>query len=254
MFNIEDFDIKLDTEIIGRNFIFVEELDSTNNYLMNNDNLPDGTVILAELQTAGKGRLKRTWTADKGDNITFSVLLDRKFKDNTVNIINLGISLAAALTLENLYQFDVNLKWPNDVLVSGKKIAGILLESSSKGNLIEKIVAGIGINVNQTQFPGKYNIPPTSIRNEFKKAVSRERFMSEMLNNFEAVLDKIDEHKDKVISDWKNRCRSIGEQIKLHDGSVPKYGVFEDIDQNGYLILRQGETRQKIHFGDVSVI
>jgi BirA family biotin operon repressor/biotin-[acetyl-CoA-carboxylase] ligase len=254
MFNIEEFDIKLDTEIVGRNFIYCDELDSTNALLLaSKDFNQNGTVILAEFQIKGRGRKNRTWISNAGQNLTFSILLKDDFKEQKINTINLGASLAVAQAIENLFQLDVELKWPNDVLVDKKKIAGILLESSSKGNKISRVVVGIGINVNQPNFPGKFEIQPTSIRKEFKTMVNRERLLSEVLNIFEDILTVSKKNQLKILNDWRSRCKMIGERIKIVEEDKIKSGIFEDIDDDGFLILKIGEKREKIHFGDVSL-
>lgn len=254
MFNIEEFDIKLDTEIIGRNFIYCDEVDSTNSVLLLSKEFNrDGTVLLAEFQSKGRGRKDRTWVSNAGQNLTFSILLKEEFKEKKVNLINLGSALSVAQSIENLYQLDVELKWPNDVLVNKKKIAGILLESSSKGNKINKVVIGIGINVNQPNFPGKFDIQPTSIRKEFKSIVSREKLLSEVLNNFEDILMQIKNDPNKILNDWRNRCKMIGEKVKIVLDDNIKIGIFDDIDENGFLILKVGDNIEKIHYGDVSL-
>lgn len=254
MFNIEEFDIKLDTDVIGRNFIYSDEVSSTNSELLNNKDFgQNGTVLLAEFQNNGKGRKNRTWISNAGQNLTFSILLKGDFKGNTANIINLGTSAAVGQSLENLYQLRVELKWPNDVLVNKKKISGILVESSSKSNKISKLVIGIGINVNQPNFPGKFEIQPTSVRREFKETVSRERLLSEVLNNFEDMLNLVQYDPNKILNDWRNKCKLIGEKIKIIEDDEIRTGVFEDIDDNGFLILKSGEKRNVIHFGDVSL-
>lgn len=254
MFNIEEFDIKLDTEVIGRNFIYCDEVDSTNSVLLTSKEFNrDGTVLLAEYQSKGRGRKNRTWVSNAGQNLTFSILLKSDLKEKKVNLINLGSALSVAQSIENLYQLDVELKWPNDVLVNKKKIAGILIESSSKGNKINKLVVGIGINVNQPNFPGKFDIQPTSIRKEFKSIVSREKLLSEVLNNFENILMQIKNEPNKILNDWRNRCKMIGEKVKIVLDDKIKMGIFEDIDENGFLILKTGDIIEKIHYGDVSL-
>lgn len=254
MFNLEDFDIKLDTEAIGRNFIYCEEVESTNGLLLDSKEFnKDGTVVLAEFQTAGRGRKDREWLSNAEQNLTFSILLKRDFKPNYLNLINLGSSLSIAQALENLYQFKVELKWPNDVLLNKKKVAGILLESISKGNSIEKAVIGIGINVNQPNFTGKFSIHPTSVRKEFKREVSRERLMSEILNLFEINLNLAKSNPEKLLNDWKTRCFMLGEKIKIFDGDDSKFGIFDDIDENGFLVLKMKDKTERIHFGDVSL-
>ncbi|MEW5842569.1 MAG: biotin--[acetyl-CoA-carboxylase] ligase [Bacteroidota bacterium] len=254
MFNIEEFDIKLDTEFVGRNFIYSDEVDSTNSVLLTSKEFTqNGTVILAEHQSKGRGRKNREWLSSPGQNLTFSILLKRDLKESKINMINLGAAISVAQAIENLYQLNVELKWPNDVLIGKKKIAGILIESTSKGNKISKLVVGIGINVNQPNFPGKFDIPPTSVRKEFHSLVSREKLLSEVLNNFESILDEAKEDYKKILNNWRSRCKMIGEKVKIVDEEKTRFGLFEDIDDDGFLILKQGEKREKIHYGDVSI-
>ncbi len=256
MFNIEEFDIKLSTDIIGRNFVYTEEIDSTNKALMSSKEFTkDGTVLLSEYQTAGKGRKSRVWYSNAGQNLTFSILLARQLKSEQLNLINLSASIAIASSLENLFQLNTNLKWPNDVLINNKKIAGILLESSVIGNQIEKIIVGIGINVNQYSFTGssEFITPPTSVKNEFKKDVSRERILSEILNNFEQLLNLISKNPSHIIETWKSKSKLLGENVRIIEGDEVKFGKFEDLDENGFMILKMGNKTEKIHFGDVSL-
>ena len=254
MFNIEKFDIKLDTEIIGRNFIYCEEIDSTNSFLINSkEYTKHGTVLLSENQTAGRGRKDRQWFSAPDQNLTFSILLNEDLNSEIINIINLGSSLAVAQSIENLYQLPCELKWPNDVLVNKRKVAGILLESASSGADLTRVVIGIGINVNQPNFTGKFIIPPTSIKKEFKNSIERERLLSEFLNNFEIVLEQCSNDPQKVLNDWKTRCKMLGERIKIVEEDKTFSGILDDIDENGFLILKIGDKKEIIHYGDVSL-
>lgn len=254
MFNIEEFDIKLDTEVIGRSFIYCDEVDSTNSLLLTSREFNShGTVILAEHQKHGRGRKNREWYSNSGQNLTFSILLKGEYKQEQVNLINLGAAVSVAQALENLFQLNVELKWPNDVLIQKKKVCGILLESTSKGDKLSKIVVGIGINVNQPTFPGKFDIPPTSVRKEFHEEVSRERLLSEILNNFETVIELSESNPQKILDDWRYRCKMIGEKVKVVEETKTKFGIFVDIDTDGFMILKVGEEKIKIHYGDVSL-
>ncbi|HSL90024.1 MAG TPA: biotin--[acetyl-CoA-carboxylase] ligase [Ignavibacteriaceae bacterium] len=257
MFNIEAFDLKLNTEFIGRNFVYAEELSSTNSFLLdkNSNYNYNGTVVLAEKQSIGRGRMDRTWYSQKDQNLTFSILLKGNKKVNSrINLINFAATLSVAMSIENLYQQRTNLKWPNDVLLSGKKVSGILLESTSSGSRIERIVVGIGINVNQSIFQGKFNIEPTSIRNEINDMVDRERFLAEVLNNFEWLLTRVTENDEFILKEWRERCNMLGERITVSDGTKTQYGIFEDIDDSGFLLLKTKEKVERIHFGDVSIV
>jgi len=254
LFNIEKFDIKLSTETIGRNFIYCEDIDSTNSFLLKSKEYnKHGLVFFAEYQSAGRGRRNRTWLSTKEQNLTFSIMLKDGISADNINILILGASVAVAQALENLYQFKVNLKWPNDVLINNKKISGILVESTSKGSKIEKAVIGIAVNVNQAGFTGQFNIQPTSVRKEFRKEVSREKLLSEILNCFEEIFNLSINNKEKVLNDWRMRCNLIGEKIKIEDGDKTIHGIFEDIDENGYLQLKTNNEITSIHFGEISL-
>lgn len=254
MFNLENFGIKLNTEFIGRNFIFFEEIDSTNTYLMRKENNVDisGTVVLAEFQTKGRGRMDRVWNSDTAQNLTFSILLVRNknlFKH--LNFLNFSAALAVASSIENLFQLKPELKWPNDILINRKKTCGILVETVTSQNEIERVVIGIGINVNQTQFKGEYNYPPTSLRNQLGREIEREKLLAEVLNNFEHYLNKLKTNKTLILNDWKMRCRMIGEKISVRQNDEIKYGIFEDVDENGFLLLRTKNGIEKITAGDL---
>ena len=257
MFSFEIFDIKLDTEFIGRNFIFSEEADSTNSELLDKGNkyTINGTVFYTEKQLKGRGRKNRPWYSAKELNLTFSILLtNKKYITENPVLLNFVSSLAVGNALENLYQLKVELKWPNDVLINGKKICGILTESTSEGNKIDRLVIGVGINVNQTMFQGSYNIPPTSVRLEINENAEREKLLAEVLNNIEELLRVFIESPETIIKDWKQRCSMIGDKISITEGEEVKYGIFEDVDENGFLLLKNNNDKvEKIHFGDVSL-
>jgi len=254
MFNLESFGIKLNTDFIGRNFIYFEEIDSTNTYLLNQENKINisGTVVLAEFQTKGRGRMDRVWKSDSAQNLTFSILfVKNKSLLESLNFLNFSAALAVASSIENLYQLKPELKWPNDILINRKKTCGILIETVTTKNEIEKVVVGIGINVNQSQFTGEYNYPPTSIRIQLGKEVERERLLAEILNNFEHYINKLKTNKDNIINEWKMRCKMMGEKISVRLSNEIKYGIFDDIDENGFLLLRTKNGIEKITAGDL---
>lgn len=256
MFNIEAFDIKLNTEFIGRNFIYADEVVSTNTLLLDKKNNynTNGTVLLAEKQTKGRGRKDRVWYSAPESNLTFSILLTKdKLLFNSINFLNFAASLGVATAIENLYQLKTSLKWPNDVLINSKKTSGILIESISQGSKIERVVIGIGVNVNQNSFQGTFNYPPTSIRNELGHNVDREKLMAEILNNFETLIEKIKVDKRELLKDWKLRCDMIGEKISIVENDKEIFGIFDDIDDEGFLLLKTKGKIEKIHFGDVTL-
>lgn len=257
MFNLEIFDIKLETDFIGRNFIYCDEIESTNTVLMSGKQnyKKSGTVYLAEKQLKGKGRKNREWQSAKGLNLTFSILLNKEtLVELNPNHLNLVASLAVAEAIENLHQLKTELKWPNDVMIDKKKVAGILMESSAKGNIVERVVIGIGINLNQLTFHGEFNFPPTSLKLELGTNIYRENILAEILNRFEERLYELEQSPANVIKDWRSKCDMIGYKITITENDNIKSGIFHDIDDNGYLLLKSNNVIEKIHFGDVSFI
>ncbi|OGU27109.1 MAG: biotin--[acetyl-CoA-carboxylase] ligase [Ignavibacteria bacterium GWA2_35_9] len=257
VFNLENFDIKLDTEIIGRNIIYIDETPSTNSFLLDPaiSGNTNGTILIAEKQIKGRGRKDRQWYSTKGLNLTFSILLtNKKYFTKRFNLINFATALSTAIAIENLFQSRTELKWPNDVLINKKKVAGVLIESTSKGEKIERVVIGIGINVNQTSFQGSFNVQPTSLKNETGGTVIRETLLAELLNVFEETLEQVISNYKWILKEWKQRCGMIGERISVSDGEKTKNGIFDDIDENGFMILKNKDKVEKIYFGDVSIV
>ncbi|HEY7752143.1 MAG TPA: biotin--[acetyl-CoA-carboxylase] ligase [Ignavibacteriaceae bacterium] len=257
LFDISKFDIKLDTNFIGRVFFLMDEIDSTNTQLLSGKKIykESGTVLLAEKQTSGKGRRERTWVSQKEQNLTFSILLTYlKSLKEKLNLINLASALSIAISIENLFQLKCEMKWPNDVLINRKKVSGILIETSILGKKIERIVIGMGINVNQNTFQGEFSIPPTSLKLELNKAVEREILLAEILNNFEEQLETVNENPRRILHDWKSRCRMIGDKITVQNDHETRTGIFEDLDNDGFMILNTKGKLEKIHYGDVSLL
>jgi len=257
MFELENFDIKLETDFIGRNFIYCDEIESTNTELLagKQQYKKTGTVLLAEKQIAGKGRKDRTWQSARGLNLTFSILLMKDVLSGIyVNHLNLAASLAVASAIENLYQLKTELKWPNDVLIDKKKVSGILTETSIKGTKIERVVIGIGINLNQIVFQGEFNFPPTSLKLELGNNIEREIILAEILNIFEGLLLELESKPKVILNEWRAKCQMIGDKITITENDEVKSGIFYDIDENGYLLLKRKDSIEKIHFGDVSFV
>jgi BirA family biotin operon repressor/biotin-[acetyl-CoA-carboxylase] ligase len=102
-------------------------------------------------------------------------------------------------------------------------------------------------------FEGKFNVPPTSIRKEFGKATSRERLLAEILNEFEKAFKKVLKNPEDILNNWRSKCKMIGEKVKIINGDKEIYGVFDDIDENGFLLLKEMDGVKRVHSGDVSL-
>ncbi len=253
-FRIPSFDLKLETEWLGRNFIYLDEIDSTNSYALHNSEVEEnGTVVLADKQTSGRGRLDRQWHSAKGQNLTFSLLLSpSKTLMKNFGFLTFGTAVAVAKTIENLYRLDINLKWPNDVLIGRKKLAGILIESSSAGDTINRIVLGIGLNCNQTLFDGQYKLEPTSLRMQIRQEIDREKLLADLLAELETMIHQVLKDPTVILKEWKSRVKLFGEKIIINSGKDELIGIFEDVSDEGYLLLRtQDRKLHTIVTGDV---
>lgn len=255
-FRFEEFDIRLETQWVGRSFYYFDEGTSSNSILLKDEEkFVNGAVVLVEDQSEGRGRLDRSWESFAGQNLTFSLLLtDTSFRQGNPPLLSFVASLAVARALDTLYQLSPNLKWPNDVLVKGRKICGILLEASSSGSSLSKIVIGIGINVNQPWFKGEYRTPPTSLKMENDKSNSREVLLAEVLNQFEELTEIYLKDPEKIIKEWKQYCNDMGEKITIDQNGRLITGTFEGIDKNGCMLLEIDGRNTVINYGDVSIV
>lgn len=255
LFDYKKFDMRLETEWLGRSFSYLEETESTNLFAMKNaQSLANGTVIFAEKQFKGKGRMERIWYSTKSHNLTFSVLLNNpEVIPQSLVAINFGAALSVAYAVEAIYQIPLNLKWPNDILAGTRKMAGILIETGIQGNSINKVVIGIGLNVNQTTFQGEFMLEPTSVAIEAGQTAEREKLLAEILNNLEEILKNAETDPLRIVTQWKEKCRLIGDKVSIIQNGKTIYGIFEDVDNDGNLILDTGVKSLKVAFGDVSL-
>lgn len=182
----------LNTEFLGRNFLFFKTIDSTQTKLKSLKPIIIGTTVCTDNQTEGLGTHDRKWYTGIGKNIAFSFVLTPDC--NIENIKNITVIIAEVLinVLKKLYNIQLEIKEPNDIYYKGKKVAGILTETVCKGEKVRAIYVGIGINVNQEVFPGNLNEIATSLKREFDMEFDRERIIVEFLNWFE------DEYKGMI--------------------------------------------------------
>lgn len=148
---------RLHTEQMGKNCIFLESVDSTNNYAKRiaEQGAETGTLVVAEEQTGGKGRRGRSWETPKGANIAMTILLKPQIRPEHASRLTLLMAMAVVRGIQSVTGLEAGIKWPNDVVVDGHKVCGILTEMSTEVDYINYVVIGTGINVNQTEFPGR---------------------------------------------------------------------------------------------------
>ena len=232
-----------------------DKLDSTNKYALNNiAGILPNTVIQAEIQEAGRGRFSRKWISDKAHNCYISFVLkpDLKYRDNFPNLTQY-LSVVLCQELEK-YELVPNIKWPNDVQVNGKKIAGILSEVAFSGHDFGGIVLGIGVNLNlETTDLDKIDIPATSINLEISKEVNSSEFIENFVKSF---FEKYDEVLEKGFSSIKAQyisyCNFIGKEITIKNPEPTTLGTAIGISDDGALeILTPIGDVQKVISGDM---
>lgn len=206
-----------------------DSIDSTNSYLKTHENEYENfTFVFSKFQTSGKGRENRTWFSEANKNLIFSYLIKDKNLISKYKAISLGTATLVARFLEKFKNFDVQIKWPNDIYVEGKKICGVLLE----GNLPNYLVVGVGLNVNQTNFNDEYRTPPTSIKLISKKDSDLDK-LSEDISNF-IVKHIVKKDFEKKTYDFVcSHNYLLNKKVKVNNVS----GVVTGVDKNFNILI-----------------
>lgn len=249
----------LQTKRFGRSIFLRREVDSTNTWAKELARLgaEEGTVAIAETQTAGRGRLGRKWISPRG-GLWFSVVLRPRMSPSEAVGLVFVAGLAVAEVLQEKFDLKVETKWPNDVLVNGRKVCGILAEMNTKGRTVNFVVLGLGVNANflvEKVFPESLKKAATSVEKELGQKVQLEEL-------FKAVLEKLESSYDQcaerglafLLAKWKKHVAFLGRKVEVRSGSEKLLGVALDVDGDGGLVLRleDGSTR-RVLAGDVSL-
>ncbi|MFA5904937.1 MAG: biotin--[acetyl-CoA-carboxylase] ligase [Desulfobacula sp.] len=234
-------------EFENRIFHF-QELESTMDQAKSlaKSHAPHLSLVIAENQTTGRGRLNRKWVSSRG-GLWFTLILKPCIPPVLSYIYNFAASLCLSKTLNCLFDLDVKVKWPNDLLLNGKKLAGLLSEMETKGDMAEFVNIGIGLNVNNE--PGKYEPKAISIRDVLNRVVSRQLILKTFLIDFQDQVKTID--YVNIISLWKKQTSTIGSQVRIETFGEIFEGLAVDVDETGALIIQDktGEAK-KIIYGD----
>lgn len=248
----------MDTRWIGHPMFRMQEVDSTNEEAKRyaSQGVESGALIVAERQTAGKGRRGRSWSNRAGKGLQMSALLRPPLTPAEASGLTLAAALSVCFAVESMYpQSRPQIKWPNDVLLGTRKICGILLELLL-GKEENSVVVGIGVNVNNTGFPDELKEKATSLWIEQGETTDRERLMERIWQEFEAVYDRYLLTKDMqgLKADYERRLVNIGRAVRVCQGDKSLEGIALGIDLRGRLLVR-GEDGQVsgVEAGEVSV-
>ncbi|MCZ7356206.1 MAG: biotin--[acetyl-CoA-carboxylase] ligase [Candidatus Methanoperedens sp.] len=243
----------LKTAMIGKNIQYFKETESTNIIARGiAKSVEEGTVVIAESQTGGRGRLGRKWISPEG-GIWLSIILKPRIQPLYASRITLlaGVSVAKAIRALGL---PAKIKWPNDVLINGKKVCGILTEIEAEIDLIDYCVVGIGIdaNIDTETFPEEARDSSTSLKRELGHEINRVEFVQRLLEEFEALYQRFQKDDfSSILEEWRNMSATIGEWVKISTQTKTIYGEAIGVDNEGALILETGEGKlEKIVAGN----
>jgi len=247
------------TKVIGRAIQVFEQTTSTNDVMekLARDGVPEGVVVFAESQTKGRGRLGRKWISPERKGLWFSVLLrpDLRPQEATQMTVASATALRRAITAETGLKPEI--KWPNDILIGGKKVAGILTELSAEVDRVRHIILGIGVDVNldADELPAELRKTATSLKIETGGAISRAELAVAILRELDFDYARICGGEFPAVADeWESGCVTIGKNVTVHIGDRKIRGRAESLDDDGALRLRTEHGHlERIIGGDVTL-
>lgn len=254
----EELTGSIQTEWAAKNLICLPVTDSTNMEAARQAEAGavHGTLITAEMQTAGKGRRGRSWTQEPGTMIAMSLILRPKAMPDSASVLTLAAAHAVAGGIEELCGLPAKIKWPNDVVVHGKKVCGILTEMSVEMDEIRYVVVGIGINTNIENFPEELRDTATSLYLEKGIKVSRVTLIARIMEKFEADYASFlrTGNADGFMEDYNAHLINQGAQVKVLDPKGEFTGVSQGINAQGELLVKREDGRmEQVYAGEVSV-
>ncbi len=252
----EEISYRLKAKIMGKRIFSYVTTTSTNDvaYMLAEQSMPEGTLVLSEKQTNGRGRMGRTWASPAKGGLYFSLILRPRITPTEAGKITLMASICTAKVLRDNYGIEAVIKWPNDVYVNQDKICGILTEMNAEQDGINFIILGIGVNVNTD--PLKLPKGSTSLKHILNKKINRIEFLKKLLCELELYYIKLKNLKfEEIITDWRDLSVTLGRRIKVKWRSSIIEGQAMDIDSSGALIVRDDfGFLHHILSGDVRII
>jgi len=251
---LRQVDVKrgLKTRIMGKAIYLLSEVASTNTLAMEMaaNGTPEGTVVIAETQTTGKGRLGRKWISPKG-NLYLSVVLRPNIPMHKAPLITLMGAVAVASAIRKTGNLEAGIKWPNDILVSGKKVSGLLTEMSAEQDRIRHIVLGIEMG----DLPPEVRCLTTSLAAEAGATINRTALLQQLLRDLEIWYKKFLTHDEDVLEEWKKLNLTVGNRVTVSGAGESLKGLAKGVDNEGRLIVRGDDgTDHTVAAGDVTIL
>jgi len=252
-FNIEYFKTLLPENLQSIEIEYFDEIDSTNSYLLHRKDFLDRILVIADFQTAGRGRFNRKWYSNPGENLMFSIGL------KNVDLADLPklsfiTSLSVQEAIEETLNLQLKIKWPNDLISDNKKVCGILIETQIQNIEKAKVVIGIGINVNQTNFPDEIKDKSTSLKLLLKIEINREILLSKILDLYFKYINIISSDFETIYQKYKSKCTGIGQKVSVLFGDNIYTGILSDINRSGELELLTENSKISFNSGEITII
>jgi BirA family transcriptional regulator, biotin operon repressor / biotin---[acetyl-CoA-carboxylase] ligase len=247
------------TKVIGRDIQVFEQTTSTNDVIekLARDGVKEGVVVFAESQTKGRGRLGRKWVSPAHKGLWFSILLRPALRPQEATQLTVASATALRRAIQSETRLKPEIKWPNDILIGGKKVAGILTELSAEVDRVKHIILGIGVDVNldANEFPAELKKSATSLKIESGEVISRAELAVAILRELDFDYARICGGKFPAVADeWESCCATIGKNVTVHIGDHKIRGRAESLDDDGALLLRTEHGHlERIIGGDVTL-
>lgn len=237
---------------------YFDEVDSTNNEAKRKAELgaKDGSLVVAESQTSGKGRRGKQWTSSKGSGIWMTLIRRPDIMPYSASMITLITAMATAKAINNVCNIACSIKWPNDIIVNAKKVTGILTEMSAEPDQVNYVVIGVGINVNTQQFPDDIKDKATSLIIETGCKVSRSHIIAEFLKQFDQYYNSFLRTGDlsEILDEYNSMLINCQKEVRVIGVKDEFTGVALGINEKGELIVRkEADTLVNVMAGEVSV-
>lgn len=249
---------RMQTKWAGGNLVYLEEVDSTNTYArkLAEDGALHGTLVVADYQNGGKGRRGRTWVMPPGKAIAMSLIVHPDIRPEKASMLTLVAGMAAAKAIRANTGLNAAIKWPNDIVIDGKKISGILTEMSAEMDGINYVVIGIGINANFTEFPEELKETATSLQLELGRPAERGALICAIMREFEVYYERFMETQsmEDLAAEYQQMLVNMNRQVRVLEPGNEYSGIARGIDGMGQLLVEKenGET-VAVYAGEVSV-
>lgn len=256
--SLSELESRMKTKMAGSHLLYFDEVGSTNIEAKKQaeSGAPNGLLVVADKQSQGRGRRGRSWESPAGMNIFMTIMLRPSFAPSKASMITLVMAVSVAQAIADVTRLSVGIKWPNDIVVNKKKVVGILTELTTETDYIQHLVCGVGINVNQTEFPEDISATATSLYLEGGRKINRAELIVKSMERFEENYETFCKTKNMegLIDNYNRMLVNREAQVRVLDPKGEYDGISHGITKMGELIVEKADgTVENVYAGEVSV-